>query len=108
MKTTITLILLLSAYLLPGIAQAETTIDFKVTALSPYDNRAVVTMPNGKLEVLSTGDEINEQPYKIVQIMPDRLVLRDISRKENAGDIVWVYLSKPGEKAKIERHKPNT
>lgn len=67
----------------------------KVMALSPKDNRAVVQLEEGKMQVLATGDKLNGA--EILQILSDKLVLRNAQ-----GEMVWLLKSKDQQPSEMK------
>lgn len=84
----------ISAYITSSVVIAE-TLTIKVMALSPKDNRAVVQLEEGKMQVLSTGDKLNGA--EILQILSDKLVLRNAQ-----GEMVWLLKSKDQQPSEMK------
>lgn len=68
--------------------------EIRVLSLSLADQRAVIQLPTGDQRVLAVGDEVPEIDARVVQVLRDRLVLREQrgSRSKKAtGRQVWIY-----------------
>lgn len=73
----------------------------RVMALSPADDRAVVKLPAGALQVVKAGDAVVDN--KIVsQILASKLVLRDLS-DDGRGETIWVHLATGNKASRIQR-----
>jgi hypothetical protein len=92
-----------------GLAKAEPTKleSITVMAVGPSDGRAVVTLPDGKMQVLKIGDTVPGTQAIVMQVLPDKLVVEEtIEKSDNAPvkQMVWIYKpGKPGEKSRIQR-----
>ena len=65
-----------------------------VMALGPLDGRAVIRGADGKLTVLKLGDIISGTNARVIQVLPDRLVLEDRIAKADSEPVletVWLY-----------------
>jgi hypothetical protein len=79
--------------------------DYRVMALSPIDERAVVQSPDNRMTVVEPGDSIEGTRATVKQVLTDRLVLEEkVTRESGMEDIetVWVYKAAGGE-SKVQR-----
>lgn len=91
-----------------SLAHAEGKLeDLAIMALGPLDGRAVVKTLDGKLHVLTVGATMPGTEAKLLQILPDKLVLEDMVGKEGKPKIkqtVWMNKgAKPGVPGTIQR-----
>ncbi|HEX5057248.1 MAG TPA: hypothetical protein VFX02_12230 [Gammaproteobacteria bacterium] len=84
----------------------ETLQDITVLALSAPDGRAVVRLPDDKMQVLKPGDAVDGTQAKVLQVLADKLVLEETVADEKSGEkrreTVWLYKAVDG-KSRIER-----
>lgn len=80
---------------------AEAQEGFKVIALQPNENQILLLPPAGRTSRIKTGNTIAEGQFKLVQVLPDRAVFRDM---EN-GDMVWLWQTERNAVSKVERIK---
>lgn len=92
MKKTVAVLLILLA---APIAKADFE-KLSVLALSPQDNRAVVRLDNGNVEMLAAGDQLLEA--SIMQVLADKLVLKDSN-----GELVWLLKSIGSKPSQVRR-----
>jgi hypothetical protein len=91
------------------LAMAEPTKleSITVMAVGPSDGRAVVTLPDGKMQVLKVGDTVPGTQAIVIQVLPDKLVVEETIEKAGSAPVkqmVWIYKpGKPGEKSRIQR-----
>lgn len=71
----------------------------KVMALSPSDKRAVLLTTAGDLLVVKPGDGVEDDQAHVVQILVDKIVLRDSSN----GDMLWALKAEGEEVSDIKR-----
>lgn len=76
----------LAFLLFSALANAD-TVSTKLLALSPQDNRAVIQTAEGKMQILSPGDKLDDATA--MQVLTDKLVLRSAQ-----GEMVWLFKSK--------------
>lgn len=78
-----------------------------VLALGPMDGRAVVKLPDGKMQVLTLGDTVSGTGAVVMQVLPDKLVVEETIEKAGEPPIkqtVWIFKpSKVGEKSQVQR-----
>lgn len=67
----------------------------KVMALAPQDNRAVIQTAEGKMQVLSPGDKLDNAT--VMQVLTDKLVLRSAQ-----GEMVWLFKSKDQQPSEMK------
>lgn len=86
----------------PGNLEAVT-----VMALGPLDGRAVVKLPDGKMQVLGLGDTVPGTGAIVVQVLPDKLVVEETIQQPGEPPVaqtVWIYKpSTAGEKSRFQR-----
>jgi len=90
------------------LAYADSKLeDFSIMAVGPLDGRAVVKSPDGKLQVMKLGDTLPGTQAKLLQVLPDKLVVEDTVGKEGQPAVkqtAWIIKSnKPGEKTQVQR-----
>jgi hypothetical protein len=97
---------LMSTWLLMCGQLAATELDeFSVLMLGPLDGRAVVKLPDGKMQVIGNGQTLPGTQAIVKQILNDRLVLEETV----AGDTpevqsVWLYkAAHAGETSRVQR-----
>ncbi len=71
----------------------------KLMALSPSDGRAVVLPLAGELQVVKPGDTLSDGQFNVVQVLIDKLVLRDAKN----GDMLWMLKSVNQQASEIKR-----
>ncbi|MFZ5601224.1 MAG: hypothetical protein ACOY7J_02125 [Pseudomonadota bacterium] len=69
--------------------------EFKVLSISPQDNRAVIQTAEGKMQVLSPGDKLDDAT--VMQVLTDKLVLRSAQ-----GEMVWLFKSKDQQPSEMK------
>jgi hypothetical protein len=87
-------------------ADATTLDNLSVMALGAVDGRAVVKMPDGKMQVLKVGDTIPGTQAVISQVLNDKLVVEDTvttKDKPTTKQVVWIQKAKAGEKSAVQR-----
>lgn len=81
--------------------------DLTVMALGPLDGRAVVKLPDGKMQVLKLGDTIPDTKATVQQVLTDKLVVEETIEKEGKPKVkqtVWILKpTKVGEKSLVQR-----
>ncbi|MCG7963062.1 MAG: hypothetical protein N0E54_10220 [Candidatus Thiodiazotropha taylori] len=88
-----------------GHATAAELEDFSVLILGPMDGKAVLRLPDGKMQVVGNGQSLPGTQATVKQILKDRLVVEDLQ----AGDppsvqTVWIYkAASPSEKSRVKR-----
>ena len=87
---TVTLTIFLSA----SLSMAEVGSG-KLMALSPQDNRAVLQTAEGKMQLLSPGDKLDDAT--VMQVLSDKLVLRNAQ-----GEMVWLFKSKDQQPSEMK------
>ena len=70
----------------------------RLMAVSSADDRAVV-LCNGRMETLASGGLLLDKKFSVMQILTDKLVLRDQETK----DMVWMLLSANNAPSFIQR-----
>lgn len=70
----------------------------RLMAVSSADDRAVV-LCNGKMETLASGGLLLDKQFSVMQILTDKLVLRDQETK----DMIWMQLSVNNAPSFIQR-----
>ncbi|HEX5057348.1 MAG TPA: hypothetical protein VFX02_12735 [Gammaproteobacteria bacterium] len=83
-----------------------------VMALSPADGSAVVKLESGRMQVVKAGAAIEGMGVTLVQVLPDKLVLEEVS-EENGNKTkttVWLYKAQHGvsQLQRLERQAPVT
>ncbi|MCU7866497.1 MAG: hypothetical protein KZQ92_21300 [Candidatus Thiodiazotropha sp. (ex Lucinoma borealis)] len=91
------------------IVSSQTTAteleEFSVLILGPMDGKAVLKLPDGKMQVVGNGQTLPGTQATVKQILNDRLVVEDVQ----AGDppsvqTVWLYkAASPSEKSRVKR-----
>jgi len=71
----------------------------KLMALSPSDSTAVVLPAAGELRVVKPGDSLSDGQFNVVQVLVDKLVLRDAKNS----DMVWLLKSVDQQASEIKR-----
>jgi hypothetical protein len=71
------------------IAQPSSAADLRVIKISPQDQRAVVRIDKGDLQVIEVGDEL-EDFGRVIQIAPGRIVLE--TEADNGTELVIIRL----------------
>lgn len=90
---------------LSSAAAAESLEGYTVMALSPLDERAVIKLPDNKMQVLKPGDAIDGTQATVEQVLTDRLVLEETITLESGGEgieTVWFYKAVDG-RSRVER-----
>lgn len=108
MKKLLKIGLLCSLLLVCGQGIAAALEDFSVLILGPLDGRAVIKLPDGKMQVVGTGQTLPGTQATVKQILSDRLVVEDLLEGDPpAAQTVWLYkAANPGEKSRVQRlHK---
>lgn len=79
--------------------------EFSVLILGPLDGRAVVKLPDGKMQVIGKGENLPGTQATVKQILKDRLVLEDKVKGDTPElQTVWLYkAASPGEKSRVQR-----
>lgn len=67
----------------------------KLMALSPQDNHAVIQTGEGKMQLLSPGDKLDNAT--VMQVLTDKLVLRSAQ-----GEMVWLFKSKDQQPSEMK------
>jgi len=88
-------------------ADATRLEDLTVMALGPLDGRAVIKLPDGKMQVLKINDVVSGTQARVQQVLPDKLVLEETIEqpgKPTVKQIVWISKpAKAGEKSQVQR-----
>lgn len=106
-------VLAAALWLLPALACSAAGLDgVAVMALSPADESTVVKLENGQMKVLKAGAAIEGMGVTLVQVLPDKLVLEEVS-EENGNKTkttVWLYKAQHGvsQLQRLERQAPVT
>ena len=80
--------------LLPIISAAEQPLEHvNVVALAPFEERAVVTLPDGSMHVVGRGDMLPGTAATVLQVLPDKLVLEEPTgnKAESGKHLVWLH-----------------
>src|SRR5688500_2952063 len=78
----------------PRPSTAEMSLEnLSVLALAPLEERAVVKSPDGALHVIRHGDPLPGTSAKVLQVLPDKLVVekRNGSKSGSGTHQVWIY-----------------
>lgn len=70
--------------------------EFRVVALSPQDNRAVIRLSDDRVSLVNVGDTLFDT--KVLQVLSDKLVLKD-----NSGELIWVFKSENNQVSRVQR-----
>ena len=84
----------------PIVSTAETPLErLRIMALAPYEERAVVQTPEGDLHVVQHGDLLPGTAARVLQILPDKLVVEEPtgSTPERGKHLTWIYKRPPLE-----------
>lgn len=92
------------------MAESENLESITVMALGPSDGRAVIALPDGKMQVLKVGERVPGTKAIVVQVLSDKLVVEESIEKSTGVPVrqmVWIYKSaKAGAKSRIQRIDP--
>ena len=97
---------------LPCFVSAETLLDKTVVlALSPFDQHAVVKLPEQEMQALKTGQAVEGVDARLVEVLEDRAVFEEIVLGDNGlkvKETVWVYKAKQGVSRvqRLSKEKP--
>ena len=97
---------LLSSLLFASSQITATELDeFSVLVLGPLDGRAVVKLPNGKMQVVGNGETLPGTQATVKQILSDRLVVEEaVGDDVREAQTVWLYKAAgPGEPSRVKR-----
>ena len=82
-------------------------IEVSLMALGPADGRAVVALPDGKMQVLKVGDTVPGSEAIVMQVLHDKLVVEETIEKPGEAPVkqmAWLYKSgKAGVKSRVQR-----
>lgn len=95
----VTLAVLLGA---PLLVRADVLDNLSVMTLSPADGKAVVRTNVKPLTVVGIGDRLFDSNYVVSQILTDRLLLKDRT-KRGISNMIWVYRAKGGGTSRVQR-----
>ena len=96
----------LSSLLLLSSQLTATELDeFSVLILGPLDGRAVLKLPDGKMQVIGNGDTLPGTRAIVKQILSDRLVVEEtVGSETQEAQTVWLYKAAgPGETSRVKR-----
>jgi hypothetical protein len=88
--------------------------EFSVLVLGPMDGKAVLKLPDGKMQVVGNGQTLPGTRATVKQILSDRLVVEDVQQGDPPSvQTVWLYkAASPSEKSRVQRlqkiHPPQT
>lgn len=89
------------------IAAAGGLDSVTVMALGPVDGRAVVSVADGKMQVLKVGQTVPGTNAVVTQVLPDKLVVEETVVRPDEPAVkqtIWIYKpGKAGEKSRIQR-----
>lgn len=77
-----------------ALANDDPYTAYNLLAISAADDRAVLKTPTGAMLTVKAGEAIEELNADVVQILEDRLVLKET---HGIGDTVWLFKSNGGE-----------
>lgn len=86
-----------------GTAPSAQLEDFSLLALGPNDGRAVLQFADKKLATLAIGDTVPGTRAVIAQVMVDKLVLEEVMPGVSGRQMVWMFKSGAGDKARVQR-----
>lgn len=91
----------------PLASTAEVPLEsLSVVALAPVEERAVVKSAHGSLHVVQPGDLLPGTAARVLQVLPDKLVLeaQNASQPESGKHLVWLYQRPPaGDGSRVQR-----
>lgn len=105
---------LLFSLCLSSLTVATELEEFSVLILGPMDGKAVLKLPDGKMQVVGNGDTLPSTQATVKQILNDRLVVEDVQQGDPPSvQTVWLYkAASPSEKSRVKRlqktHPPHT
>lgn len=67
----------------------------RLIAVAPAEQWAVVSIAPGGLELMSVGDELGTTGFRVVGIVPHRLVLEQSGRRAT-GLMAWLFVAEEG------------
>jgi Tfp pilus assembly protein PilP len=62
----------------------------QIARISPSDERAVIKMPNGTLQIIKAGDAIGNRDGRVTEIAPGRVVIEENVGGQVETVIVWL------------------
>ncbi len=79
--------------------------EFTVLILGPMDGKAVLKLPDGKMQVVGNGQTLPGTQASVKQILNDRLVVEDVQEGDPPSvQTVWLYkAASPSEKSRVKR-----